>query len=83
MKRVSISGPCFTILDGWRKQFAGEITLDQLTHNYHFEDRCHLAQLEAGRIPMLAPTPKDLIGTLAQNRKVDEEYDSNVWYLFT
>ena len=44
MKRVvSISGPCFTVLDGWRKQFAGEITLDQLTHNYHFEDRCHLA----------------------------------------
>ena len=24
----------------WRKQFAGEITLDQLTHNFHFEDRC-------------------------------------------
>lgn len=24
----------------WRKEFAGEITLDQLTHNYHFEDRC-------------------------------------------
>lgn len=26
-----------------RKQFAGEITLDQLTHNFHFEDRWHLA----------------------------------------
>ena len=27
-----------------RKEFAGEITLDQLTHNYHFEDRCSWAK---------------------------------------
>jgi len=24
----------------WRREYAGEITLDELTHNYHFEERC-------------------------------------------
>ncbi|CAE7680253.1 unnamed protein product [Symbiodinium sp. CCMP2592] len=24
----------------WRREYAGEISLDELTHNYHFEERC-------------------------------------------